>query len=303
MSSMFSEKTISTIKNIRKGFLWTAVSILIGEVVVGAILIIAQSFSLEIGKVMGTFALCALVLFIGVDNFTKMERGNKTVQGFALASLILNMVWLLLAILLIWELIPFAECVNTSYYGRMIRYSYCSYQITVAARIFLFALNTAISFFFISNVWAIEETVKPVKPLKITALVCELYCAIYAAIITLTLNADTYIDARWSMLSSLAGFAFIVMALAALAISRSGKKKNNEKAGAGLSGEEMNVKIQELVEKEVQARVGAEKTEEKPVTKTDEELRREIEEKLRREQIEKEVRAEMEKEKTEKKED
>ena len=87
-NSLFSESTIETIKKVKKGFLWTAVCILIGEVIVGAILILAQSFNEVIGKLMGTFALCAVMMFFGVNNFSRMEKGDRIIQSFALVSLI-----------------------------------------------------------------------------------------------------------------------------------------------------------------------------------------------------------------------
>lgn len=274
---MFSENTISTIKNIRKGFLWTAVIILIGEVVAGAIIILTQAFGIEMAKIMGTFGLCAITLFLGVNNFTRMEKGNVTIQSFALASLVLNMIWLILAILLIWEVIPFyEECsagakISVGYY----KYSVCQLTMTVAAKLFLIALNTAVSCFFISNVLAIEETVKPVKPLKITALVCELYCAIYYIIVTIV-DTPNALDSRWVMLSALAGFAFLVMAIAALIVSRSGRKKNEavETGAASINSAEMQSQIREMVEKEVQERMKAEKE------KTEENKEESIEEKI-----------------------
>lgn len=277
MSSMFSENTISTIKNIRKGFLWTAVIILIGEVVAGAIIILTQAFGIEMAKIMGTFGLCAITLFLGVNNFTRMEKGNVTIQSFALASLVLNMIWLILAILLIWEVIPFyEECsagakISVGYY----KYYVCQPTMTIAAKLFLIALNTAVSCFFISNVLAIEETVKPVKPLKITALVCELYCAIYYVIVTIV-DTPNALDSRWVMLSMLAGFAFLVMAIAALIVSRSGRKKNEaaETGAASINSAEMQSQIREMVEKEVQERMKAEKE------KTEENKEESIEEKI-----------------------
>ena len=187
------------------------------------------------------------------------------------------MIWLILAILLIWEVIPFyEECsagakISVGYY----KYSVCQLTMTVAAKLFLIALNTAVSCFFISNVLAIEETVKPVKPLKITALVCELYCAIYYVIVTIV-DTPNALDSRWVMLSALAGFAFLVMAIAALIVSRSGRKKNEavETGAASINSAEMQSQIREMVEKEVQERMKAEKE------KTEENKEESIEEKI-----------------------
>lgn len=248
MSSLFNESTTEKIKSIRKTFLWTAVCILIGEVIVGAILILAQSFNGTIGRLMSTFALCALALFIGVNNFSRMEKGEKLVQGFALAGFIANIIWLLLATLFIWEVMPLTE-------------NYYSSRMTVMSKIMVAAIDAAIMCFFVSNVWSIEETVKPVRPLKITAIVCEIYCGTYAIIVTLG-DIQTTLDSRWNALAGLAALAFIVMACAASIVSNSGKKKA-EKATvkAPQDSPEMQAAIKEMIEKEVQQRLAAEKAE------------------------------------------
>ena len=99
---------------------------------------------------------------------------------------------------------------------------------------------------------------KPVRPLKITALVCELYCGIYAVVVTLG-DFQNATDARWYMLAGLAGFAFVVMACAAVIVSRSGEKKSEGMMTMNDVGNnaEMQAKIQEMVEKEIQARMAA----------------------------------------------
>ena len=251
MSGIFKESTISKLKNIRKGFLWSAVCILIVEVIVGAVLILTQSFNLTIGKLMGTFALCAVVLFLGVSNFAEMEKGKRITQWFALVSLIMNMTWLILAILLIWEIVPSLEYTN-SLHG-----FYSSARPSIAMKLMTVALDAGVGCFLVSIVLSIEETVKPVRPLKITALVCELYCCVYAIIISL--GDVTYItDFRWGALAGLAGFAFIVMSVAAAIVSRSGAKKNGNTIQAVDKGT-MEATIQEMVEKEVQERMRKER--------------------------------------------
>ena len=256
MNSLLNDVAIEKIKILKKAFLWMAVCILIGEVVVGAFLILLQTFNLTIGKLMGTFALCAVALLIGVDNFTKMEKGEgRLVQSFALLSLVMNFVWLILAILLIWEIAPFME-------RGIRRCQYCSYgyHATIVPKMMILAIDLAMTGFFISNVWDIKETVKPVRPLKITALICELYCGIYAAMVVFFNEDGSMFNTRWYALAGLMGFAFVVMAFAALMMSRSGKKNNEEMTNShktDISDSEMQVKIQEMVEKEVQARLEA----------------------------------------------
>ena len=244
MSGLLNDKVLGAIKNIKKVFLWVAVFILIGELIAGAILILTAKFDLTIGKLMGTFALCGIVLFVGVNNFSCMEKKNALVQCFALASMITNIVWLTLAILFIWEVVPFIETSPRGFYY--------SSTMTVLAKVMLISLNIATMCFLNSNVWSIEETLKPVLPLKITAIVCESYCGIYGIVVTLGQIGAMY-DSKWYALAALAGLAFIVMAIAASLVSKSGKKKS----GNVVDSKEMQATIQEMVEKEVQQRLQA----------------------------------------------
>ena len=248
MSSLFSDSTITKIKNIKKVFLWIAVCILIGELAVGVILILAQTFDLTTGKLMGTFALCALALFIGVNNFSVMEKGKSVAQGFALVGLIANMLWLFLAVLLVWEMVPYMEA-NGYHYG-----------LSGVAKIMVVASDVSVVCFCISNVLTIEETLKPVKPLKIVAMVCALYFGIYAVITTLADSADMS-DQRWLILAGMSVLGFIVMAIAASVVSKSGRKQNEASIATGAvdaNDAVMQAKIQEMVEKEVQARLAGE---------------------------------------------
>jgi len=250
MNSLFSESAIETIKKVKKIFLWIAVCILIGEVVLGAILILVQNFNETIGRLMGTFATCAVMMFFGVNNFSRMEKGDRIIQSFALVSLIGNIIWLLLSFLFIWNIVPYTESSGFLYY-----------RMTGLAKVFSVAVDVAFMCFLVSNVWSIKETLKPVKPLKITAIVCALYCGIYSAVVTVG-DVRSVNDARWYALAGLAGLAFLIMTIAASVVSKSGLKKNEKEANAGVGNvndAEMQAKIQEMVEKEVQERLQAEK--------------------------------------------
>ena len=235
MNSLFNDSAIETIKRIKKIFLWTAVSILIGEVVVCAILILAQNFNETIGRLMGSFAVCALMMFFGVNNFSRMEKGDRIVQSFALVSLIGNIIWLLLSFLFIWNVVPYMESLN--------KYPY--YSMSIVARIFVVAIDIAVMCFLISNIWSIKETVKPVRPLKITAIICALYCGIYSVVVTVG-DVRSVMDQRWYALAGLAGFAFVIMGIAASTISNSGTKKGQGEVGAGVAN---------IDKKEVQAKM------------------------------------------------
>ena len=264
-NKLFSDEKIEKIKKMRKVFLQVAVWTLIAAFALGAILILSWSWDVFYVKIIGTLLVISLVFFVSVNNFIRMEKGNKTIQALAAVGFVSNVIWALFAISLIWQVVPFFwEEETISRYG----YSVIQHHMTFWSMIMALSGYTAAGCFWISNVLAIKETVKVVKPLKITSVVCSVYCWTYAAIVTLT--EFDYSDAmmgRLGLLAGLASFAFQVTALAALIISLTNKKK--------------------LVEG------GAAKDH---ISKTEVELRAEIEEKVRREMIEKELRERMEKE-------
>ena len=259
---LFNEQTIQKLRNIRKVFLWTAVWILIGELVFGAILILTQSWNISIGKIQSTFLIFALALFVGVNNFIRMEKGNRIIQGFALAGFVSGIIWAILAALLMWEILPFnwTEEVRKYYEYSGRYYDSTVYHLTLYSIAMLVFGYAASACFWISNVMSIRETIKIVKPLKITANVCVFYCWIFGTIVTIAEPEFSNVATLYQ-LAALAGLAFVVTSLAALIISRTNGRNRVD--------------------------VGS---------KTEAELRAEIEEKVRREMIEKEVREKLEKE-------
>ena len=273
-NSLFNKDTLQKIQKTRKIFLKFAVWILIAELVLGAVLILAGSWDAAIGRIQGTLLILALILFVSVNNFIRIEKGNKTIQIFALIGFVSNLIWGIFAFLLMWEIVPFhwtEQIMRTSSYSG---YSYPStkYHMTFYAIIMLIASYAAAGGFWISNLLSIKETIKLVKPLKITAVVCVAYLWIFGTIMTL-IGAEFKNVEKLYQLSGLAGLAFGITALAALIISKTNKKKVAE------SNTAMNGASTQFT------------------PKTEAELRAEIEEKVRREMIEKEVRAKMEAEK------
>lgn len=269
--SLFNISTLQKIQKARKLFLKIAVWILIAELVFGAILILAGTWDVAIGKIQGTFLVLALILFVGVNNFIRVEKGNRVMQIFASAGFMSGLVWGVLALLLMWEVVPYywtEELMRTGYSGYS--YSYTAYHMTVYAISMLLFAYAAVACFWISNVMSIRETAKTVKPLKITAIVCIAYLWIFGSIVT-PLQPEFKDAEKLYQLAGLAGLAFWITACAALIISKTnGKKRENE-----ISAVSYDTPAQFAV-------------------KTDAELRAEIEEKIRREMIEKEVRARME---------
>ena len=101
-NSLFSQKMLSNIKKTHNIFLWVATGIMIVSLVLGAILIFVDTKNDMFGKIQGTFFILALAAFICVNNFIRIEKGGKLIQGFASAGFLANIVWLVLSILMIW---------------------------------------------------------------------------------------------------------------------------------------------------------------------------------------------------------
>lgn len=299
MKSLFSEGEIEKIRKIRKVFLWAAVWILIAELALGVILILTQAWSVPIGKIQGTFLILATIMFVGVNNFIRVEKGDAAVQIMALVSFISNVIGGVLGILLLWEVLPFTwteEVVKTGYSG----YTYTStaWHLTVYAMVMLVLMYTGVATFLASNVMVVRETIKPIKPLKITALVCLAYLWVFGTVVTVV-QPEFNMTTRGYELAWLADAAFWVTAIAAVIISHTSGKKTKVTNGAvgaadgviaadGMTGADGAAGAGSVAGAGLEAGAGV------ATRKSDAELRAEIEEKVRREMIEKEVRAELE---------
>ena len=275
MNGLFKEPALEKISKIKKGFLWTAVCLLIGGFVLGAIAILLRQSAddatmIRITKLLSTMAVLTFVLFVGVNNCIRMEKGNNVVQILALIGLVTGTLAAILGILMIWEVMPTVvwntgggcttdviyKCVNVVHYVP-----------SVWAKILSILISLAGAGFWISNVMSIKETIKVVKPLKIASVICETYTAIYTIVVVFSNYEIAVQMPTLSTLTGFLGFAFVVMAPVAWIISRTTDKKQ------AASNASANVQVN--------------------TPKTDAELRAEIEEKVRREMIEKEVRAKM----------
>ena len=235
-----------------------AVVILIGEFLFGALVILANNlWTPVLGRVQASFLLLAIALFIGINNLTRIEEKKPSVSSLAWLSLVANATWLVLGILLIWEVIPVVD----EYKIRVGSVYIAAGAASVWVKLCSIALNLGIGGFLMSNVFAIRETVKQVKPLKIAAAVCWLYVSVFAIIVTFAETGNYSEWGKWFALSGLAGTAFVILSIVAFIVSRANAKREAS-AGKQISSEEMQSTIQEMVEKEVKARLVAEKKKE-----------------------------------------
>lgn len=260
-SSLFSQTTISKIKSVHKVFLWVATGVLIASLLLGAILIFVDTDNDLFGKIHGTFFIMAAAAFICVNNFIRIEKGNKLVQGFALTGFVANVVWLILGVLMIWGALSPVQAeiskistnnMSTQTYGLHDEYNYDDYNssfyndldmedvyrdmsyptsytptthtITIGARILIVALSLAAIGFWVSNILVIKDKVKAVKLLKIVAIICEVYGSLFVIVVALVSPISINQNLlKWAELSGLASSGFIVTTLAAWVISRTHK--------------------------------------------------------------------------------
>lgn len=100
-------------------------------------------------------------------------------------------------------------------------YSTPPYSISAAARIMVIVASIASIGFWVSNILAIKDKVKAVIPLKITAIVCQVYCSMFMIVLALAWPVNFGMDwIKWVELSGLAASGFVITALAAWIIAR-----------------------------------------------------------------------------------
>lgn len=262
MKSIFNDKTLETFKKIRQVFLKVIVGIIIGEIVLLAVLIIAQSANAIIGKFMGTLFVVAIAMFISMCCFKCIEKKQPIAQVLSLVTLGAEVFWFIFQLLELWEVVPMYVISGNNF-------SLFSVDATLTPFAIFTSIISSIMIYGLFGAWisSIEENGGPIKPLKITALVCDVYIWIVSMISVFgvfnTNNAATVLG-----LYALAWLALIITWISAASISRRNRREQLDKVIAGgkkvnLDSEEMQAQIREMVEKEVKARMAAEKEKEK----------------------------------------
>ena len=292
-NSLYSEKFLSGIKKTHNIFLWAATGIMIASLILGIVLIFVDTQNAMFAKIQGTFFMLALAAFICVNNFIRIEKGNKIVQGFASVGFVANIIWLVLGILMIWEVVSPIEIVtsttktetlttrtydlydeydyddydydeysssmtdeeayrileslddssattstyDSSTYGNSTysnntygnntytsSYTPVTYGISIMTKIMVVSACIASIGFWVSNILVIKDRIKAIKPLKITAIICQVYCSAFIMVLIfawpVSLNKDMI---KWVELYGLATSGFVIAALAAWIISRTHK--------------------------------------------------------------------------------
>lgn len=272
--SIISKASLEKLENVRKYVLKTAIWLLVGGVVLGAMTILfgGSSSGEIIGKFMGTLFIVALMMIVSVNNFKMIASEDAKIQSFALVGLVSNLAWALF-----WTLLCWVPEWGTTCNSSCVTCTNCGASMLIksaAAFSYLSALGL-----IGSNVLSIYEGDKKslIRPLKITAVICATYEFLYLAVLTFSgYDFTSEFAARLGMLAIFAGFAWFAIVIAALILSSS--EKNRKKKDTSISVNKSK----------------KDEDDDAPKAKSDAELRAEIEEQVRREMIEKEVRARME---------
>lgn len=256
MKSIFKDTTLDTFKKIRQVFLKVIVGIIIGEIVLLAVLIIAQGASKTIGQFMGTLLIIAVALFIAMAAFKCIEKKQPIAQVLSLVVLVAEVFWFIFQMLELWEVIPmFNVSLNgSSIYGFGVSMTGVAKFASIISDIMIYGL-------FGAWITSIEENGGPIKPLKITALSCDIYIWIFSMVVVL-MDMTTNASATFYGLYGLAWIGLIVTWIIAASISRRNKKEQLDRVLAeksNVNSEEMQAQIREMVEKEVQVRMAEEK--------------------------------------------
>ena len=214
MQNIFSK--ISLIKNY---VLYLAFGVFILYAIIGGILVLANPDVLsDTGKILTPLAILAVSVAVLIDNFRKLNSDSKGAQTLALISLILGPLCVLFLTLMIWEVIPYYEEMDS--YGYF--YSYYSSTPTVFAKLVTSAVYLEALAFFGSNILAIKENsqkiVSIIKPVAVTFLSCAVLFGILN--IFVDFGNDYLASAKMNILSIITWISFIGTSIAAFFISK-----------------------------------------------------------------------------------
>ena len=214
MQNIFSK--ISSIKNY---VLYLAFGVFILYAIIGGILVLANPDILsDTGKILTPLAILAVSVVVLIDNFRKLNSDSKGAQTLALISLILGPLCVLFLTLMIWEVIPYYEEMDS--YGYF--YSYYSSTPTVFAKLITSAVYLEALAFFGSNILAIKENsqkiVSIIKPVAVTVLSCAVLFGILN--IFVDFGNDYLASAKMNILSMITWISFIGTSIAAFFISK-----------------------------------------------------------------------------------
>lgn len=240
--SLFGQSTIEKITKTRKIFQKITVGLVIGLFALLAVFIIVGVNNNEvIVKIFSLLTVWVISILIAMSNFKCIEKKQRMAQFFSIVSLATCAIWMVIS------------SVNA-----LVDNEWMS---TPLAKFLSIVSDTMLCGLFGAWIVTVKENGGPIKPLKITALSCLAFVWFYAILMVLARVED--LNPTFTALAGLAMVAFMVTwAMAASISKRNNKEKLDKVADAGaqsLNTEDMQKQIREMVEKEVQERLKAER--------------------------------------------
>ncbi len=131
-------------------------------------------------KSLSSLTALSVLFFISSGILPRIEKGTKAVRNIAFAGLICGVLCGILALLIIWEVIPYSWSeITTRIDERNLLLVRNNKYLTFYGAAMLFMGFTALTCYLLSSVMSIKESSKAIKPLKIASNICLLYLWIY----------------------------------------------------------------------------------------------------------------------------
>ena len=209
---MFGRRGNEFLRSIKKNGLKIAVYMLILGIVMGVIFILVggDNIWLYFSKTILMLVLIAVLAVVSYINLKIIENGNRPAQILALMGLLLNFVWTILWLLVIWDafaLVSYSECVSNYYHKTVTKM--CADGFTAMGKITL--ATTALSAFGLigSTVLALKNYDRRgvILPLKVTAMIGLTYDVVFLIVLVMMDWRIDLIDDRFKIM---AGFAAVV---------------------------------------------------------------------------------------------
>ncbi len=222
MIKIISDSLLEKVKNIRQYITKFAVWFIIAIVGVGVISILFfEDYWDIVGRFLGTLIIIAIMVGVSINNIKRAAMDKPSVQILAMLGLMMNLVWTIISILLIW--VPDLAMVEKT----CGRYSYTCTEMSMLAKFDVMAVCLAFLGWVGSNIMAIYEGNRKsvIRPLKITATICLAYEMIFWSVEAFA-NFD--LSEKWLALAGFTAVVWLVLSIVALVMSSHSEKKKTE---------------------------------------------------------------------------
>ncbi len=247
-----------------KVFLYAMIGFFAIDVIIGIIWVLSEfRFGEEmrlLGKIGATSSILGLFCLLTMNNVLRYESKNKIAKVTAIIAIIMNVVWVIAWILIVWDCFDGLKA-NCGYSGA-VRDNVCMepYDNATSLSWKMIGDGVVLSIFFttLASYLSIKSRSKVISAVKIVGLVSGGILAIYLiGWITFRINTNDVTG----KLSAIAGFIYAFCAILVPVLLRGQKKKDgkNEMVDEGGRRSEVSeAELREKIEKEVRAKIEAE---------------------------------------------